>query len=1226
MKKKQLFRVMRLLTLLLFGGFFHLSAATYSQTITLSGKNMPLADVFKAINQQTGFRVMGDVALLRESKPVTVAATDTPLPEFLSQVFNDQPVTFRLFGKTIMLEERDPAPQHPSPIGQEPIDVKGVVVDEHGRPLAGASVMASAIEVSIAGNEGKLSAAPLSQIAISNARGEFLLKGVKPDAAIVVSFLGYQRRLIKAAADVGTIVMTPETSELDEVNLTVNTGYQTLSRERSAGSFAKPDMAIVSERTGTVDIIQRLDGLVPGLVINNSSSPTNGPVGSSSSGSSVMIRGLSTLNANREPLVVLNGVPIDDISTVNPNDVANITVLKDATAASIWGARATNGVIVITTKQGSAGEKTTVNYNGFVNFLGKPQVEKLNMLDSRSFIQAAKDVFDPVLNNYQSIATPQSGNGVAPIMPHETILYNLDNLPQAEVDARLEQLAGLDGVAQMKELFYRNALLANQTLAVSGGNDRYRFYGSGSYIDDKNSRIGDNNRKYGLSLRQDYTFNRWIKVHLIADFDNNDVNSLNTVQPTAAFLPYVLFRHPDGSPADLSWLYRDQQTRNGYETLSGTGLHYAPLDELNTGRTAGNTFTGMVNSGVTINLLRGLRYEGVFNLSKAQTRSVQTLDQENYAVRSELVSFTPLNGSAPYLPETGARRTSIYSNQKNWTVRNQFVYDNAWNNDRHSLILLAGQEAQEQLYHSDRSVVRGYNSQLMTTGFIDYNLLSAGVGNVVMPTRSDGTSRLNPDVHLESESLTRVTSYYASSGYTFNNRYTLNAATRIDQSNLFGKDKSAQNKPLWSVGVAWQAGREPFADRVDWLDRLTLRTSYGLTGNSPNPGMAASQDILETLYIGQAAVYPDGSGLVLATPANRKLTWETTKTLNAGIDFALLNNRVSGTIDVYDKRTQNLIAPMLVNPLTGYSSIIGNAGDLSNKGVDVNLNTINIATGGFTWSTLFNFSYNKNKLTKINRETPITRGDQLISNPYVEGYSAFAVFAYPYAGLDDVGDPQIQLQDGTVTKQRSVATIDDMKYMGTFQPVWSGGLSNTFAYHGLSLRVNAIYNLGHVLRRDVNTLYGGRGLVANSGYNAIYTGNINAEFSNRWKQPGDERFTDIPAYSTAAVSADRGSMSYYTNADRNVVSASYIKLRDVTLAYRLPSQFTERLRADAVSFHVQLSNVMLWKANSHGIDPEFMDAYGGWDGSATIIGIYQGGYRKVPVNQGTLTFGANISF
>ncbi|WP_394347574.1 SusC/RagA family TonB-linked outer membrane protein [Pedobacter frigoris] len=532
----------------------------------------------------------------------------------------------------------------------------------------------------------------------------------------------------------------------------------------------------------------------------------------------------------------------------------------------------------------------------------------------------------------------------------------------------------------------------------------------------------------------------------------------------------------------------------------------------------------------------------------------------------------------------------------------------------HQLSLLVGQEAQEQRETTNGSLVRGYNDLLQSFGAVDYATLGVtGVTGPVMPNNA-GRSILTNDIFNQADRQTRFTSYYANTGYTFDRKYVLNGSFRVDQSNLFGLDKSAQNKPIWSVGGKWILSSERFMKDLMWLNHLATRATYGLTGNSPAPGTAASYDILATQ---RSSFLPGGVGLRVATPSNAKLTWESTSTVNLGLDFALLNNQISGSVDVYRKKTDNLLGYLPTNTFTGYASIVGNLGDLENKGIELSLNTLNIRKGDFKWNTIFNVAYNKNTITKLNLGAPVTTGRDRVNQQYVAGYPAFAVFAYEYAGLDNMGDPQIKLADGTVTKTPNVSKVNDAKYMGTYQPVWSGGVANVFNYKSFSLSANAVFNLGHVMRRDVNGFYYGRilhGNIENLSTGAGFKGgNLHADFAARWRQPGDESHTNIPSYvANPAISTARRDVTHYTRGDINVVSASFVKLRDITLGYSLPALLLDNLKADQVTFRLQLSNVMLWKANKDGIDPEFI--------SATF------GNRSMLANQNAVSFGLNVKF
>ncbi|SMO72273.1 SusC/RagA family TonB-linked outer membrane protein [Solitalea koreensis] len=1213
---------MRLTTVILIVSLLQVSAATFGQHITLNQKNISLKAALREITRQSGYGFYYDGKVIGDDQKVDIKLSNSEFDEALNSVLSGLGLTYKIDGKIVAIKKEKSFLDKVID-ALKAIDISGRVVDETGNPLAGAAVSIVKVDGKIEDFDpvkykGRTAAA------ITNANGEFLIKNVDEGSIVIISYTGYKEFRAKAVKDMGVINMVINAENLEEVQVRVNTGYQSISSERSAGSIAKPDLNIMKNRSGTMNVIQRLDGLVPGLTINNAPNAT---------GPTILFRGLTSINGNKNPLFVVNGIPMDDISSLNPNDIEDVTVLKDATAASIWGARAANGVVVIVTKKGRNSEKVTIDYDAFMNFQGKPQIDYFPVLSSTEFIQTARDLFDPVTNPWATVSTPTAG-GRALVAPHEMILYNQSRglITKEQADAQLAVLAGQNNVQEIKDLWYRNAGLMNHSLSVSGGGNKYSFYGSGAYTNTLNSTPGSKNDNYGLNLRQDFRFNDRFQAYLITDLRNNTISSKNTVSPDNRFLPYVMFKNADGTNAGMPWMYRTDALRQGYESKSLISLDYNPLNEVDYGNTKTNNFYGRLTSGLTVKLLKGLRYEGVYGYARGNNKSTNLLDEKNFSVRNELVSFTvapTTAGGLPtyYLPSSGGKYTVGNINQRNWTVRNQFIYDNSWKDEKHQLTLLAGQEAQENFNSSITSVVRGYNSQLLSYTPIDYALLfktttlnnsvpPAGVvyyGAPVMPS-STTSSFLPPDQYSETEQTVRFTSYYANGGYTYNKKYTVNASWRIDQSNLFGRDKSAQNKPVWSAGASWGLGKENLMANISWLDRLVLRTSYGISGNSPDPGSAASFDVLSKTTNGFAV---NLNALNISTPGNKKLSWETTKTTNIGIDFAVLKNRISGSIDLYNKNTENLIGFTPVNPFTGYANITGNIGNMNNKGVELSLKTVNLQLNDFRWSTLFNFAYNKNKLTKYNTllagRVPSTAID-ILSQTYLEGYSAFSLFAYQFAGLDNLGDPQIRLKDGTITKSPTAAKIEDLKYMGTYQPIWSGGFTNVFDYKGFSLALNMIYNLGHVMRKDVNFNYVNTRLIPFDG--SFTLGNINEEFARRWKVPGDEAFTNVPSYVTSnAINSSRRNTDYYTRADINVLDASYVKLRDASLAYSLPKSVLSKLKVSNLTLRTQLSNVMLWKANKAGIDPEFQNAFG-----------LNGGTRTAPFNQHTFTVGAHLTF
>ncbi|MBO9153490.1 SusC/RagA family TonB-linked outer membrane protein [Chitinophaga sp. GCM10012297] len=1188
-----------------------INAQSTGPVITYTAKEAQLVTVFQAIREQTGYSVFGGKQLLKETQPVTCAVRNMPLTEFLDLVLRNQQLSYEISNKTIFLKAKPVTPAGERP--NEPGTISGSVKNEAGAPVTPATVMLE----------------PQKQGMVTNERGEYQFKNLPEGFYVVqVSCVGYTREEKRVYVSKGShtfvdFVLSGSSSQLKEV--VVSSGYQSFSVKRSAGAYAKPNMQILRDRTTSMNILQRLDGLVPGLTVNNAPSAAGTPV---------LIRGLTSINSNKSPLLVVDGVPLDNINSLNPQDVAEITVLKDASAASIWGARAANGVIVISTRKGGRNEKLAIEYDGFVNFQGKPDVDYYPVLSSRQFIQAASDIFRPDLYPWANVSA-YTGLGSTGVPPHNVILYNRYRglISDAQATASLDSLAAINNVRQIRDAWYRPGLLTNHTLSIRGGGESYGIYGSLAYTGTQSNKPGETNNTYKINVRQDYTVNKHLDVFLITDLTNVNTTAPRNVEADNRFLPYQLFEDAQGKPLSIPYVKQlSDSTRRAFEGKSGVNLDYNPLLERDYGYTKADLLQARITAGLTVKLLDGLSFSGVYGLFKTAEKIRSYDDSRSYLVRSEAVQFT-VPATAPgqlpkyYLPVTGGRYSLSNATQNNWTVRNQLAYDKAWNGKRHQLSLLVGQESQEQLVVTSQSLTRGYNELLQTYPAIDYATLSTtGVAGPVMPNNGSRSLLANAQPFGETESRVRFLSYYGNMGYTWLRRYTFNGSIRLDESNLFGRDRSSQRKPVWSIGGRWELGDESFMEHRAFND-LALRVSYGLTGNSPVPGTAASYDILGAQ---SGSTLPGNTGLAIVTPANAALTWESSRTLNIGVDFGVLKgNRLSGSVDFYSKQTENLIGQMEVNPFSGYNTVVGNFGNMRNTGIEASIRSLNITAGRFSWVSQLVLAYNRNKITKLNQPALIATGEQKTGTIYLAGYPAFAVFAYDFAGLDGEGDPQISLQDGKVIKERNAAMPDDVLYMGTYQPVWNGGLSNIWTFGNLSLSANIVYNFGNVMRRDVNSFYSGNGLIPLTANNAMQSGdlrfrsgNVHAEFADRWQQPGDEQTTNVPSWIPVnSVNASRRDTRYYTQGDINVVSAAFVKLRDISLSYDLPRKVVSVAKLNGVKLRLQLSNVMLWKANDYGIDPEFQDAPGG-----SAAGQLAGGIRYMRINQGTVTAGVNIRF
>ncbi|WP_442591508.1 SusC/RagA family TonB-linked outer membrane protein [Pedobacter sp. AW31-3R] len=1158
------------------------SAAGYSQ-ITLNLKQASLEKVVTSLKKQSGLMFLYNDDELQDIR-ISVQLKNVPLDQALATCFKDLPVTYKLVDNTVLIKKKELSLMDKVKTYLNiPVDIAGMVTDSLGNPLAGTiiKVRGSATQV------------------LTGADGKFYLDNFQDGTVITVSYIGYATQTLTVGKEFVTVVMKPAVAALKEVTV-LSTGYQVLSKERATGSFSKPDLEIYKNRTGTMDIIGRLEGLVAGLSITSS----NNAEGETSK--NPIIRGNSSVELTSSPLYVVNGVIVTSINDLNPNDIADITVLKDAAAAAIWGARAANGVIVITTLSGTTNQKINVNYSGFVNFGGKPDFGYNRLLNSKQYIEAARETFSPQLNQWDFLS-----NSV--ITPHEVILYNEYRglISNAQANASLDSLSNINNTSQVKDLLYANALTTNQTFSVSGGSKAYSFYGSMSYTGTHSNHPGQKSNAYGLNFTQDINPAKYLRISLNTALKTTQSNAQRNINIQDKFLPYQLFRDEEGNNISMPYVQGwSDETRAGYQARSRINLDYNPLDELNYGYTKSNNLAVNLTGNAWLKLLPGLSFHGTYGYSKSPTTGKSYDDHQSYRLRRELLGLTEASSTSVdpvyYLPTTGGTYSLAQTEQRNYTLRNQLEYMFSGRNGNDQLNVQVGQEANEQYASFTNNRLYGYNEGLGTYTQINY----AAISTITDPVDPEGGYFGGGNPYTESETKSRATAYFALGSYTFNRKYSLDASWRIDHSSLIGQDKSAQNRPIWSIGGKWLAAREGFMKNVSWVNDLALRATYGITGNSPLSGASSSYDILTVQQDSFGATYIGGNALMLSTPANRKLSWESTETLNIGIDFGVLN-RISGSIDLYRKKTTDLLGQLTANPLTGYSSYLSNIGNLNNKGIELDIRSQNIIGRDFSWSTGFIFAYNKNKLVSYIAPTAYQNtGFGRLYSSNIEGYPINAVFAYRYAGLDHLGDPQIRLADGTVTKEQSVATAADLVYMGSRTPKFSGGLTNSFRYKSFGLSVNMVYNLGGVMNKEVNTFYTGRLTLQNRG---SFIGNVPALFADRWKVAGDEAFTTIPSYVADSEESDsRRDVDYYQHADINVVSSSYAKIRDFTLSYTLSPRLLRKLKTQAISFNAQATNFMLWTANKDGLDPENQDL--------------SSGTRYLPATKHTFSLGVNVTF
>lgn len=1137
-----------------------------AQNVKFSFKNTPIKTILVEVSEQTGFKFIYSNALdvVNSSINFDMSADKKDIDGILKKLFEGQGVSWKITGKQVVIAPSEIISQNSGKQNQDS-KLSGKISDgATGETIPGAAVK------NMRTNE----------VVVANDMGEFSIGAQQGDVLAFTSIGMKDVNFTVTRTDkVVSVVMEMDLVSLEDV---VVTGYQTISKERSAGSYNIVKGDDVSRKMGlTGNILQSMEGLATGLNVNMSEGADK-----------FSIRGITSINSNRSPLFVVDGIPLEAHQVevlLNDNDVESITILKDATSASIWGAQAANGVVVISTKKGTDNGKINVSYKGSFSYSGMPDYEYLNKMDNELFLKNASEMFDIYSKDYSYNNVKTSINGLTThsnpvIMPHERIMYRYLNgeITESDKQNQLAALALQNGRDDYEEYFMSNKHSTRHSIAMSGGSKKASYYLSLGYTGN-NGYNKDNSKLFSFNTKNIINFTKWLKwdltlnasygkdhSHLSPWFNYTDGMYAYMLSSTTPFvdIPYATFYGADGLPIDWSQYVISQEKRESIESLTDTGLDFYPVEDFGNSLNNTKTTNVRVNTGLSVNLLKGLTYEARFQYSKFHSSNEKYLSEDVWKVREEILASTPTSTLKPWLPTTGGNFVLTNSTVYDWTLRNQITYDNTIK-ENHKLAFLLGTEVREYKNTAFNNFLRGYDIQTMQyTPYDNFNLnwVSGGLLGSTINT-------FNRTYYKQTETIRKYFSLYSNIAYTFKDKYSLNGSIRIDQSNLFGSNPGNQYKPVWAVGAAWKISEEKFMQNINWIDRLNIRASFGFAGNSPQPGQGGSFDIL----IATTSSFYESSGLSILTPANDQITWEKTRTWNVGADGNFFKNRFNLSIDYYDKKSTDLIGNMLLNPISGWTSTTGNVGTLENRGIEISINSHNIKAGAFNWYSTLTFTNNANKITKLDVAAPYTAQTlATLSSLNVAGYPINSLFSYRYAGLNENGEPQAYTAEGKIVSGINSKGMSDkdVVYSGTIIPKYYGGFTNRLTYKDWELSFMFVYNLGHKMRKECETLIYGRA-----------TRNMLKDFDNRWRKPGDEQYTNIPAWNSQKSTTANYNLYYYS--DANILDASYIKLRDISLAYNVPASFCNKIRAEGIRISFQVGNLFYWAANNEGIDPEY---------------------------------------
>lgn len=988
-------------------------------------------------------------------------------------------------------------------------------------------------------------------------RGEFqLTRSAVPDT-LYVSHVGYltARIPVDGTTDALDIYLETDPAVLQEV--VVNTGYYDLPRERATGSFEHVDNRLLNRSVGP-DILSRLDGIANGVQFVN-------PNGTNAT--DIRVRGLSTIESDETPLIVLDNFPYEgDISNINPNDVESITVLKDAAAASIWGARAGNGVIVITTKKGRYGQRPRISLNSNVTIGAKPDLfYSRSRLPSATVMEIEREIFES-----GGYTTSES----TPLPAYvEMLLQRRDGtITEAEFAGREAVMRNTEIRREVMDHLYRNEVSQQYALSASGGAEAYSYHLSLGYDKRLATRIGDENNR--LNLRFLNTFRpvrnmelsagiRYAKQHRQANgLDLNDVSRLNNWVNNQ----YMPFQDELGNPLPIVKDYRlDYVSTAGQQGL--LDWYYRPLDELNLTdrRTSANEL--MINADVGYRIFKGIRVGAQYQYMVSNSDGTTYHDPESYYVRNLVNRFTQDDGTR-IIPYGGILEGNDPGETGSHFLRLQANMDRQFG--KHELNGLLGAEARQSitdLYQGFR--LYEFNNDLFTgSNRFDYETR--------YNTRPSGRARI-PGSNATRRQLTdRYLSYFGNAAYNYDGRYTASGSVRWDGSNLFGVKTNQKGKLLWSLGASWEIGKEDFYD-VPVLPQLRLRATYGSSGNvnkgvSHHPVISISQN--------------DVSGLMSAyvnSIGNPSLRWEQVNTLNLALDYGFAGRRVSGSVEYYLKNAIDLIGNDFVPPSTGIQGDYKiNYANMRTRGMDVRLTTENL-TGALGWTTTVLFSYVSNEITHYNTRD-VNGVAYYIAEvpPPTVGRSRDALYALPWYGLDGTTGMPVVYIDGEKTMDYAAyynsRTPDDLIMAGLTVPPYYGSLRNDFRWKGWSIGAMVVGRAGHSFRRT------------SIGPGEEFHGLYHMDYFDRWQKPGDERVTDVPVATALGEEFPLLSSAYgYTEA--LVESGAHIRLQDVNLSFSLSGRRINRLPVDNIRVYAYARNLgVIWKQNKHGIDPDYANA------------------------------------
>jgi len=1150
--------IMRLTSVILLASLMQVAAAGFAQKISLSEKNASLTRIFAQIKSQSGYDFVADGNVLKTANLVNVDVKNMELPKVLGLIFKDQPLAFEIQNKMVVVLRKERSFIDRITEAFVKVDIRGLVVNERGEAMAGANV-------SVRGR---------NQVARTTGDGSFSLLNLTGKETLITTFIGYKADTLTLNGQNSVVIaMKPLVAALEDVSI-VSTGYQDVNKDRATGSFGIVTAKELAQFP-TISVLERLQGLVPGVNIS-----TKTTAGRSRNGT-VNIRGISTIvgqntQVSTEPLLVIDGFPSQisiargGLDFLNPDDIQQVTFLKDAAASSIWGIQAANGVIVITTKKGKQNSAPSLNFSTTYSTSAKPKPGYGPLLSNTDYIELEKDM----VNNYL-VSDPVPGNLEKNNSQAQAIIFKnkRGEISEAQMNAELAALALNDNGDQIAEYLLQRPTTKQYNLSLSGGGINSSYYMSGFYYTD--DRVYKSNKNKGYSFNIGTTsalFKGRVNINTSLSYANttdqtNPASAVAMSMTELGLRPYDMLKNPDGSIKYYDALLVPEKAR----ALEGMGylpFRYSPVDELNFNNTmnTGNNLGLNVDINGKITPWLSVTLSG--NVGRNFNERENYQEPDSYEARILVNKGTSINSSGRpvYGIPIGGRLVLDNALVRSYNVRGQVNVNKNWDN-KHELNMVLGNEIREVFNKNSGETRYGYDKVINA-----FSVVNPTVGYLNMyGDRPSIGATTGPVV----EKTTRALSYYANGSYTFNSKYTISGSGRFDDLNLLGVARRKRAIPLWSTGVAWNMKKENLLKDIAWLSSLSGRFTYGFTGNAPQ-GYAP----VTVINLNGTDGYSGLPGANIARPAREDLAWETTRMINYGLEFSLFDSRISGSLEYYKKHTTDIFYDLPINATYGFSSTLFNAAKLDGNGVDLGVSFAVIRSKEVTWNNTINLSYNTNIIHDERFKTPIGNEDVAQGKIIHDGYPTDFLFTYKFAGLDQKGETLIEdpKEPGKFYTTWDFPYYDIKEYSGRTASPWFGAYNTNVTYKRFDLGFQFQYQLGGVFLKPS---------ISDGGNYASRAGDL----AQRWRKPGDELTTNVPGINTDfsqgflySASAER-----YSNSDLLVRSRSNVKLQQIRLAYAVPQQIANRLGVKSLNISAVCRNLgMIWAKNKEHIDPDYI--------------------------------------